>query len=240
MSRWIFLLLAVGAALIASEVQTAETVPRVVEVDLELVLAADRSASMIGLQSVGQRRGFAAAFRNERLYRAIGSGPLGRIAVVYVEWSDQIDQQVTVPWTLIETREDMARFADALEDMERTRPSGETSISGVMYFAQQLIDKNQYNSYRNVIDISSNGRNSDGRPVEEALKALVTRGTTVNGLILSDDYSKNAKIGDGELREYFEREVIGGPGAFVISVGRRREFSDAILRKLVMEIAWSE
>ena len=206
-----------------------------VEVDMELVLAADRSASMSRLMVVKQRKGFAAAFRNERLQQTIRSGPLGRIAVVYFEWSDRSDQTIKVPWTLIETPDDFERFAAALDDLEIGHPNRETAIGAALLFSQKLLDSNSYTAPRQVIDVSSNGRNSDGPTPSDALAILGPHGTTINGLVLpAADDTRNA---DSALEDYFWREVIGGPGAFAISVHPRRQFERAILRKLVLEVA---
>ena len=41
----------------------------------------------------------------------------------------------------------------------------------------------------------------------------------------------------GDLPEYFKRSVTGGPGSFVIKAKNRTNFAEAILKKLVREIA---
>jgi hypothetical protein len=55
-------------------------------VDLELVLAVDVSYSMDLDEQRLQRQGYVAAFLEPELIEAIENGPLGRIAVTYVEW----------------------------------------------------------------------------------------------------------------------------------------------------------
>ena len=57
------------------------------EVDLALVLAVDVSNSMDPEEQDFQRQGFVEAFRSPLDHKAIGSGMLGRIAVVYLEWA---------------------------------------------------------------------------------------------------------------------------------------------------------
>ena len=56
-------------------------------VDLQLVLAADVSRSIDDDEFKLQRQGYANAFRDPRVLRAIRSGQYGRIAVCYFEWS---------------------------------------------------------------------------------------------------------------------------------------------------------
>lgn len=217
-----------------------------VEVDLELVLAADRSGSMsAGLRSE-QRAGFAEAFRDPGLQQAIASGSLGRIAVLYFEWSDYDDQEVIIPWTLLESVEDMNRYANSLEHRGVTSGGGETSIAGAMAFARNELETNAYTAFRRVVDISGNGQNSSGPPVASELLLLRSVGATVNGLVLpkamdggAGPYDMLFSAYDVPMETYFQSEVIGGPGAFAIVVDKDGGFTDAILRKLVLEVAWN-
>ncbi|EIM30796.1 Protein of unknown function (DUF1194) [Microvirga lotononidis] len=90
------LMLAVGMLLVTSAVALAE-----IRVDLALVLAVDVSFSMEPDEQDLQRHGFAEAVQSPEVHRAIRQGVLGRIAVVYVEWSGAFDQEIIVPWTVI-------------------------------------------------------------------------------------------------------------------------------------------
>lgn len=216
-----------------------------VEVDLQLVLAADTSGSMGRSLAKAQRLGFAAAFRDPALQSAVASGPLGRVAVVYFEWSDRHDQEVVVPWTVLSAPDDMIRFAVALEAAETDNNSGETSISGAMLFAHRLLAESGFRSFRKVVDISGNGRNSEGPGTAVGLRLLRSGHVTVNGLVLppanpDGPYDALFTGYDGPLVDYYRQEVINGPGAFAIEVDPAEGFGGAILRKLVLEIAWAE
>ena len=57
-----------------------------IAVDLELVLAVDVSRSVDPVEAALQRSGYVAAFLHPSVIDAIKHGPLGQIAVVYVEW----------------------------------------------------------------------------------------------------------------------------------------------------------
>ncbi|MDH3242570.1 MAG: DUF1194 domain-containing protein, partial [Alphaproteobacteria bacterium] len=57
------------------------------KVDLELILMVDGSGSVDENEFILQRLGYAQALRNPRVLSAIRNGPLGRIALSYVEWS---------------------------------------------------------------------------------------------------------------------------------------------------------
>ena len=70
-------------------------------VDLQLVLAVDVSRSMDYNEQRVQRDGYVAAFKSPEVQKAIASGPYGRIAITYVEWSSAFYQRVLVPWQVI-------------------------------------------------------------------------------------------------------------------------------------------
>jgi hypothetical protein len=216
------------------------------EVDLELVLAVDASGSISPELGRTQRLGFAAAFRDPDLQHALRSGPLGTVAVVYFEWAGSGYQQVVVPWTLLSTNKEITAFAERLENSEQHAGGGGTSISGAMKFSGHLLVSNGYDGLREVVDIAANGKNSEGMPVADALQALRASGAIVNVLILPDStfadegpYARLFHTDDEPLDAYFRNHVVGGPGSFVMAVDPKTGFADAILRKLVLEVAWS-
>lgn len=216
------------------------------EVDLALVLAADRSGSLSAAAARAQRAGFAAAFSDPALQRALGSGSAGRVAVVYFEWSGAGDQEVIVPWRVISGAAEAEGFARALEAAEVRAPGGGTSISGALDFAGALLAGAGFRAWRAVVDLSSNGRDSGGADLEAAQARLRGRGVTVNALVLpgrgfggAGPYDMLFAPYDGPLAAYFEREVIAGPGSFAVAVDPAAGFAEAILRKLVLEVAWA-
>lgn len=231
------------SAFILTTLSPASSEP--IEVDVELVLAADRSGSMSFKLLRAQREGFARAFLDPELQFAITSGPIGRIAVTYFEWSDIKDQQVIVPWMILSTPEDIEAFSSALLAAPYGAPGGQTSISGSILYAQKSLANNDFTAYRKVVDISSNGKNSNGPEVDQVLAMISDPYLTINGLILPDAFYAQPNPYDalfaryeGSLEDYFQREVVSGPNSFTIAVTPETSFTEAILRKLVMEIAW--
>ena len=80
-----------------------------------------------------------------------------------------------------------------------------------------------------MIDISGDGANNRGRPVTQARDEAVRDGIGINGLpILALE---------PDLDRYYYDNVIGGPGAFMIPAESYETFADAVLKKLIMEIA---
>ncbi len=197
-------------------------------VDLALVLAIDTSGSVSDARLALQLRGYADAFRNPALAEAVRAGPRGRIAATFVEWSDAGRQSQAVGWTMIADSAEARVFANAITAALSPTP-GWTSISGAIDYSARLIGHSGLRAERRVIDISGDGQNNDGRPVVEARDAAVADGITINGLPILEV--------DPALDDYYRREVIGGPQAFVIIARDRASFADAVLRKLLVEVA---
>ena len=207
------------------------------EVDLELVLAVDISGSVDEVEARLQREGYIAALRHPHVIQAIQSGPHGRIAVTYVEWAGDHYQRTMLDWTLIEGGADAQGFADALAETPFLSAHW-TSLSGAIDYSASLFDSNGFAAVRRVIDVSGDGYNNRGRPVELARDEAVAAGLTINGLpIVNDRLNPWGGRPPVDLDLYFERHVIGGPGAFIIVAEDYTAFASAIMSKLLLEIA---
>jgi hypothetical protein len=89
-----------------------------------------------------------------------------------------------------------------------------------------------------VIDVSGDGYNNRGRPVELARDEAVAAGLTINGLpIVNHRANPWGGRPPVDLDLYFEHHVIGGPGAFMIVAEDYTAFASAIMSKLLLEIA---
>ena len=150
-------------------------------VDLELALAVDISGSVDLVEARLQRDGYIAALRHPRVIAAIRSGMFGRIALTYVEWAGETYQRILLDWTLIEDATGAFAFADALAEAPLTSAHW-TSLSAAIDHAAPLFEANGFKGVRRVIDISGDGYNNRGRPVETARDAAVAAGITINGL----------------------------------------------------------
>ncbi|WP_375458544.1 DUF1194 domain-containing protein [uncultured Enterovirga sp.] len=205
------------------------------EVDVALVLAVDVSWSMDPDEQDLQRQGFIEAFRSPAVHDAIRKGMLGRIAVTYFEWASAAHQQVVVPWTVIDGSEGALAFADRLG----RAPPGRayyTSVSAAIDYGIELLARSGVEASRQVIDISGDGPNNDGRLVTTARDAAVGNGIVVNGLPIM--LKRPTQSWDIEnLDGYYRDCVIGGAGAFLVPVRERAQFVAAIRTKMVREIA---
>ena len=206
-------------------------------VDLELILAVDVSRSMNTRRLKLQRRGYVAAFRDERVAQAIESGPQGRIAVTYVEWSGADHQHVVLPWRVISNHKQALAFAKDLEGQTTTR-TRRTSISAMLHKASKMFSSSGYDALRRVIDVSGDGPNNSGALVEKARDELLEQGVVINGLpIMSDPADIPGYYDLANLDMYYRDCVIGGPGSFYIPVTGMQNFAKAIRMKLILEIA---
>ena len=216
-----------GAALLTSEIPVcAETA---MTVDLHLVLAVDTSGSVNAERYELQRSGYAIAFRDRRVLKAIRSGNARAIAVTMVQWTGPALQVQVLPWTVVNDEATTGAFADGIAATHRRLHGGGTSISGAIDFAANLFLRSPFTGGRRVIDISGDGANNRGRPAEAARDDAVKAGIVINGLPILEL--------EPDLEEFYRRNVIGGPNAFAIPVARFEEFGDAILKKLILEIA---
>jgi|JI10StandDraft_1071094.scaffolds.fasta_scaffold32003_4 hypothetical protein len=204
-------------------------------VDVELVLAVDVSRSIDEVEAQLQRQGYVEAFRNERVIRAIGNGPLGRIGVTYVEWAAVDFQRHIIGWTLIKDAASARAFADRLEASPR-QSWGWTSVSGAIDFSVPLFGQS-FEGTRQVIDVSGDGRNNSGRPAAAARDEAVAKGITINGLAIMNDRTNFGRAPDRELDAWYRENVIGGPGSFLVVAEDFEAFGEAVLNKLLKEIA---
>jgi hypothetical protein len=210
----------------------ATPAPAQKDVDLQLVLAVDASGSVDQVRFELQKRGYVAAFRHARVLQAIRSGPNQAIAATMVQWTGPTLQLQVVGWSKIGEAETAAAFAAAIEAAPRQLFGGGTSISGAIDYGSTLFPKSPFRASRRVIDVSGDGSNNRGRPANLARDEAVAAGMGINGLpILALE---------PDLDRYYYDNVIGGPGAFVVAAQSYATFADAILKKLITEIAANE
>src|SRR4051794_3022410 len=146
-----------------------------------------------------------------------------------MQWTGPTLQVTAVPWTRISNAASANAFADAIARAPRALFGGGTSISGAIDTSMALLFDNPFRAARRVIDISGDGSNNRGRSVNQARDEAVATGVGINGLpILALE---------PDLDLYYKNNVIGGPGAFVIAAKDFESFGEAILKKLIAEIA---
>lgn len=224
------------ALMLAAGIATAE------EVDLELVLAMDGSGSINPAEYVLQIEGTIAAFYDPGVQQAILSGPTGKVAVAVMIWSDAAFPKFTTGWYLLDSPEAIEGFAQAVRDFHTHTGrqfgigGGGTGIGDGVVYALGMIEGNDYNGLRRVIDVSGDGVETDPwfreAPTMPFAKRLAQeQGVTLNGLAILTDFPT--------LDIWYENHVITGVGSFVIKAEGFDSFADAIREKLLRETAFN-
>ena len=204
------------------------------DVELELVLLADASGSISNLEIQFQREGYAEALTDPRVLAAIQNSAYGAIAVTYVEWA--ANTAVVVDWTKIDGPTSASEFAKSLLDPPR-QAYGRNAIGAALLDGKRLIERNEFEGWRRVIDFSGDSPNNfSGPSSEEARAEVVAADITINGLpILCRVCDTPARYPD--LGKIYEDRIIGGIGSFVVPVEKWEDLAQAIRRKLILEIS---
>jgi hypothetical protein len=210
------------------------------KVDVVLVLAADVSKSIDEEKFRLQREGYATAIESLSFVRVATNGAYGRIAVIFVEWSYAHEQKIVVPWTIIDCHEAAKLFAARLR-LEPRPFKNNTGIGAAIRFSTMLVESSPFVGDRHVIDISGDGTNSHGEAPAALRDEAVKRGITINGLVIlskePSPWPDHTNPQPGGLKKYYEDQVIGGIGAFVVVASGFETFAEAVRRKLILEVA---
>ena len=209
-----------------------------IAVDVELVFLADASNSIDNAEIQFQRRGYARAMTHPDVLSAISKGYQRRIAVTFIEWADQYNQKVVVPWMIVKDAKTAADFAGKLFKAER-RAFGSNAIGAALAEAKKQIDTNRFEGRRKVIDFSGDSANNwNGPPIADARRAALDAGMIINGLaILCRAANCSGRPVSYDLEQAFATRIIGGPGSFVVTVDNPKTFAGAVRRKLILELA---
>ena len=209
-------------------------------VDVALVLAVDVSESIDSEEAKLQRQGYIDAIANSGIIHAIAKGKHGRIAVAYFEWADAANHSLIVDWTTIQDEASARAFGARLQQA-KILEGHFTSISSAIYYALGLFERLPFETERRVIDISGDGRNNHGPPLEAARAATIEKGVTVNGLpIVNSGDQRYTGLPHDHIERYYRQHVIAGANAFIVVAKNFNDFERAISRKLMREIVSAE
>lgn len=229
-----FLLLLLALSLPAPAARAAEPV------DLTLILVSDVSRSIDDSEFRMQKDGYNAAFNDPRVLAAIRGGPIGAIAVAYVEFAGAYEVKTVLDWHVISDAASARAFTAEIEAAPRSF-WGRTSISAAIDHAMAMLAEAPYEAQRRVIDIAGDGTNNAGRDVNAARDDALAAGVLINGLAIINDHPVSYTFAHvqppGGLTEWYRQNVTGGAGSFVVEVREFATFGEAMTRKLITEIA---
>ena len=210
------------------------------QVDLLLVLASDVSRSVDTRKFELQRQGYAAALSNPRVVEAIRSGPHGRIAICFVEWSGASSLKLVIDWTIVGDAASARKIGDQMLELPRSF-ADRTSISAGLEFSMAQFERAPFKGVRRTIDVAGDGTNNSGRDIAQVRDEVLAKGVTINGLVILSDsplpWNPEHTNPPGGLDGYYRNNVIGGAGAFVMVAENFKSFGNALVNKLIAEIA---
>jgi hypothetical protein len=213
------------------------------EVDLLLVLASDVSRSVDTRKFQLQREGYAAAMSNPRVIDAIRSGPHGKIAICFVEWSGATSLKLVIDWTVVGDAASARKIGDQMLELPRSF-ADRTSISAGLEFSMAQLERSPFQAARRTIDVAGDGTHNSGRDILTVRDEVLAKGVTINGLVILSEtplpWNPEHTNPPGGLDEYYRRNVTGGPGSFVMVADSHNSFGQAIIKKMIAEIAWVE
>lgn len=222
-----------GGGLLGTALAAAPRAPaQAAEVELLLVLLNDGSGSIDEEEYRLQREGTASAIEHPQVLRSLR----GPIAVAYGEWGSPGAAQLILPWTRIAGEDDAGAFADRLVAAPRP-PQTWNAIGDALASATDWIRAAPFRAPRATIDLAGDGPDMRSTiPAPVARDRALAAGITINALAIQAEGSQ-AFMGPRNLRQHYEENVIGGPGAFVMTASNRVDFAHAIFNKLVREIS---
>jgi hypothetical protein len=234
-----------GALALATCLLTTAAAPAAADlppVDAAIVLLTDVSRSIDDSEFHLEKQGYAAAFSDPRVIAAISGGPSARIAVAYLEFAGDDQVRTVVDWTVIDSAATAASFSAQLTEAPRSY-YGRTAIgSAIIEATNALAEITASNANtRAVIDVAGDGTSNAGAPITVARDRALAAGITINGLAIINDHPVSYTFAHvqppGGLTQWYKDNVIGGPGSFALEVHDFHSFGEAMVRKLLSEIA---
>ncbi|MCX7355386.1 MAG: DUF1194 domain-containing protein [Alphaproteobacteria bacterium] len=216
------------ALLLAFGLWLAATAAWARPVELELILAVDVSASVRAEEFDLQMHGYADAFRTPQVLEAIKALGKDGIAVTMMQWANPDQREVVVDWTRIYGEASAEGFAKSVDNTPRLFDMGQTAMGHALEFCLGLFKSGGFEGRRQVIDVSGDGYSNRGILPNGYRDEAIKRGITINGLAITTK--------EKFLPGYYQRNVIGGPGSFVVAINSYDEFASAIVAKLLREI----
>ena len=200
--------------------------------DLALVLAVDGSASVTYDEFGLIAGGMAAALRDAAVIAGLIGGPAKASYCCLLLWSGTGAQDVIADWTRIGSAADALAFADAVDNMPRTVPAGQTAIGEALLAALTLLGRVPANPKRSVVDVVGDGRSNQGIAPGPIRDRMASANITINGLCILHE--------EPDLLESYTREVIGGPGAFAVVCADYPDFFFFFKQKTAYEMDYCD
>lgn len=204
-----------------------------------LSLGLDVSSSVDRAEYELQRDGIIAALTTPTVQQILFMQPDTHVRVQVFEWSGPVNQTVIVPWTTLNSPADLFTVVAGIEAHQRgplapNTAVGSAMLAGLDYLAQQP------DCWLRTLDLSGDGETNTGPLPETIDRALLPDGVIVNGLVVGSGNFFGDRVSAAaleDLRDYYETNVIRGPGAFVEVADTYDDYAATMERKLLRELA---
>ncbi|MEO3430368.1 DUF1194 domain-containing protein [Pelagibius sp. CAU 1746] len=210
--------------------------------DINIITAIDVSDSITQQEEALQYDGLSRGVVDPRFLARVSEGRRQRVGFFAFTWSSGGDIKIVVPWTVIENHADATRVASLLDAAPRIdrrgygifRPSsmdhgarGMTDIAEAVRSALEISMAAPFPAHRSVINVLSNGVDNDGQDPRAVRDQAIRQGVTINGVVFGNM---------PDLPDYFRRNIVGGPGAFLMTVGKPSDLPVALEKKFWQDL----
>ncbi len=189
-----------------------------------LLLAIDVSQSIDAAEYRFQTEGLADALGDAEIADALVQG---QMALAVMQWSGRGAQQISIPWTRMQTKSDLERFAQQARMMPRAYIMSNTAVGEALSTAMAQFAQVP-DCARKVIDVSGDGPDNAGTDPRGARRAAERAGIEINGLAIES-------LGLS-ITTYFKRSVITR-GGFVMTARGYRDYARTLREKIRRETA---
>ncbi len=191
---------------------------------LALALIVDVSGSINDAEYALQMQGLADAILESSVREALVAE---NAALTLIEWSAGAQQFVIVPWVMMQDDAQVEDFALQSRLAKRHWSTSYTAVGSALQFAAEYFAAAPV-CERRVIDVSGDGPSNDGPRTWKVRDGLVNDGFVINGIAI-----EGAMF---DVTGYFNANVKGGFGSFVLTASSYDDYPRAIKRKLINEV----
>ncbi|MEX0370737.1 MAG: DUF1194 domain-containing protein [Tateyamaria sp.] len=197
---------------------------------LALLLALDVSSSVDAAEDQLQRGGLVSALTAPEVRAAFFASD-DPVALAVYEWSGRYNQEIILDWTVIDGPAALLNAAETVAGSVRSHNEFPTAMGYALGFGAELLERAPQCLYR-TIDMAGDGQNNEGFGPQLAYREFAFDGVTVNGLVVNAAEFTSETM----LIEFYETEVLRGPGAFLEVAQGFEDYERAMRRKLEREL----
>ncbi|WP_299295980.1 DUF1194 domain-containing protein [uncultured Tateyamaria sp.] len=197
---------------------------------LALLLALDVSSSVDATEDQLQRGGLVSALTAPEVQAAFFANDMPVALAVY-EWSGRYNQEVVLDWTLVDSPAALLFAAETVAASVRSHAEFPTAMGYALGFGAEMLARAP-RCLRQTIDMAGDGQNNEGFGPLLAYREFAFDEVTVNGLVVNAAEFTSETM----LIEFFEKEVLHGPGAFLEVAQGFEDYERAMRRKLEREL----